>query len=357
MTIDPSLTPTDRSSVPTPPRPVDGRVSPPRSPASSLSLRPGDRLHVYVEGRSGGFYTLRVGSHLLKAGFQTDLRPGTWYYAEVVRSGSTTLFRTLEQRPATMDWAALARMHSLPQGDAESVVRAFVQSGLPLQSERLALAWLRVRSTTRLSLPERARLAAVLEDKGLLDAPTLWERAVAAASGDAGNHDRRDGGSRPRERRLAEEIPKAFEGREEADDPLQLVNHAAGRGEHWIVVPLEFEGASDFSATVKMRFPRHTEGGGASGSFIDAVLDIRDAERRWTFGLIPLGDELRVVVLAFPEDTARAKTELARVLAPLQDRLRALGADFSVRLVPSEANDGFSLDDAPDIMRAVDGSA
>ena len=354
MTIDPSIGPAGRSSVPTP-RPTDAKTLTSLSTTSSLSLRTGDRLHVYVEGRTGDLYTIRVGSHLLKAGFPTSVRPGTWYFAEVIRTGANTLFRTLEHPPTAVDWAALARLHGLP-GDAEPVLRAFVRTGLPLLSERLALAWLRVRSAFRLSVPERARLAAVLEDKRLLDSPTVWERALAAASGDAGHHDRRDSGDRPGKQTLAEEIPNAFEGREDADDPLQLVNHIAGRDEHWIVVPLAFEGAPEFSATVKMRFPRNAGAGSTPGGFIDAVLDIRNAEQRWTFGLVPMGDELRVVMLALPADTERVSADLAGDFGPLQERLRMLGADLSVLPMPASTNDGFSLDDAADIMRAVDDS-
>ncbi len=253
-------------------------------------------------------------------------------------------------------------MHGLPEGDAEAVVRAFVRSGLPLQSERLALAWLRVRSATRLSIPERARMAAILEDKGLLDSSALWQRAMAALSGDGGSRDRRKRDDRPPERHLSDEIRKAFEGRDEADDPLQIVNHSAGRDDHWVVVPLELDGTPGFSAVVKMRFPRHPIGGGVGGgavcgTFTDALLDIRDGQRRWTFGLVPSGEELRVVLLGVPSQTAGATEELDAVLAPLRDRLSALGASFSVRLVSQEANDGFSFADAPDIMRAVDSSA
>jgi hypothetical protein len=80
--------------------------------------------------------------------------------------------------------SALARSHGLNSVEGEAVLAGFIRTGLPLAPDRLQLAMRRLRSAERLTVAERARLAAILEDKGLLDSDVLWERAVEAAGGE-----------------------------------------------------------------------------------------------------------------------------------------------------------------------------
>mgnify|MGYP006290489769 CR=1 FL=1 len=339
---------------------------------------------------------MRIGTRVLTARVQGDVRPGGVYRAEVVSTGRTLVLRTLERPAERLDAGALARSHGLPSGhDSEAVIRAFVRSGLPLQAERLALALRRVRSSPRLTVAERARLAAVLEDKGLLDANAAWDRAVVGAGGGssdderggadergrgAGEHndpdrrgsdDRHDSdasdpaqdapGESPQQPAIgAAEVEGAFRAGPEADDLLQLVNHRAGRDDTWVLVPIEFGSGVDLSASVRMRL-RHPSGSAATGGaasggqprFLEAVLDVRSAGGRWTFAIHPAGGSLRVNVLATP-----GASELeAPPWSELAERLGRLGIDFDHSLMSKDSNDGFSTEESAAIIQSIDSRA
>ncbi|MFW5776757.1 MAG: hypothetical protein ACOCZB_05665 [Spirochaetota bacterium] len=370
----------------------------------SFSLRAGQTVRLLVEGRRGDALLVRIGTRVLTARVQGDVRPGGVYRAEVVSTGRTLVLRTLERPAERLDAGALARSHGLPSGpESEAVIRSFVRSGLPLQAERLALALRRVRSSPRLTVAERARLAAVLEDKGLLDANAAWDRAVVGAGGgsshderggtdergrDAGEHnepdrrgsdDRHDSdssdpapdapGNSPQEPAIgAADVEAAFRAGPEADDLLQLVNHRAGRDDTWVMVPLEFGPGVDLSASVRMRL-RHptgaaaTGGSGATGAaasgaqpyFLEAVLDVRSAGGRWTFAIHPTGGSLRVNVLAEP--TAPDGTYDAPPWSELARRLARLGIDFDHGLMSKDSNDGFSTEESAAIIESIDSRA
>lgn len=345
-------------------------------------------MRLAVEGRRGDALFVRIGTRLLQARVQGDVRPGGVYRAEVLSTGRTLVLRTLERPAERLDLPALVRAHSLPPGaDSEAVVRAFIRSGLPLQAERLALALRRVRSSQRLSVAERARLAAVLEDKGLLDAQEAWSRAIVGSGGGMadeerggpGRHDtpggkrdgdggEQDGGdaaagesdeaSAPEEQVGSGEVREAFRAGSEAGDVLQLVNHRSGRDGAWILVPIEFSGDVDLSASVRMRL-RHPSAAHASGEqprFLEAVLDVRSEGRRWTFAIHPAGESLRVNLLAAPEN-ASGGSDGEPPWNELSDRLQRIGIDFDTALMSKDSNDGFSTEESPDIIQSIDSRA
>lgn len=346
---------------------------PPRTPQSqAFSLRPGQTLRLFVESRQGETAVVRVGTHRLTARFQGDARAGHWYRVQVVRNTPTTVLRVLHN--TAQDISSLVRSYAPPGDNVDAVVRAFIRSSLALHGERLQLALRRVNSSDRLSVPERARLAAVLEGKGLLDSETVWERAIQTLSGSAGEgrggHGERGRGGREEGRDpadssesqetdddttpvLPESIRRAFTSEREATDALQLVNHTRDKGDQWIVVPLEFEGADDFSAAIKMRLPGSTT---SPASFREAVLDVRDGERRWTFALLPTETAVRVVALEAP-GTGDPGDDSGRLFASLRSRLEAIGIDFDHRPMSKDSNDGFSSEDGPTIMQGVDQEA
>ncbi len=339
---------------------------------------------------------VRIGTRVLHARVQGDVRPGGTYRAEVVSTGRTLVLRTLERPAERLDATALARAHSLPPGsDSEAVVRAFVRSGLPLQAERLALALRRVRSTLRLSVAERARLAAVLEDKGLLDAREAWDRSIVGAGGgtddgrreeESGGRDRRSSGDRRRGTSDDEvdrgkpidqaglpteanehpeggvEVSEAFRPGDHADDVLQLVNHRSGREDAWILVPIEFAEGADLHASVRMRLRHPSEPGAADepARFLEAVLDVRSGGQRWTFGIRPIGESLRVNALAAPQRAGESSPSGGGGGPPwdeLAERLQRIGIDFDLTLMSKDSNDGFSTEESADIIQSIDSRA
>lgn len=360
---------------------------------ASSSLRAGQIVRLVVEGRRGDALSVRIGTRVVRARVQGDVRPGGAYRAEVVSTGRTLVLRTLERPTEPLDAAALARAHSLPAGtDSEAVVRAFVRSGLPLQAERLALALRRIRSSQRLSVAERARLAAVLEDKGLLDAQEAWDRAVVGAGGGSadekrdgargddapsGGRDDQQGRDTPAEQADdpsdgssdaadlvigVDDLREAFRAGGEADDVLQLVNHRRGREDAWILVPIEFRGDVDLHASVRLRL-RHPSAVNAPGEpprFLEAVLDVRSEGRRWTFAIRPSGDSLRVNALASPEvaaDSPSGGTGGGPPWDELAERLRQIGIDFDHTLMSKDSNDGFSTEESVAIIQSIDSRA
>ncbi len=345
--------------------------------AYSSLLRAGDRISLYVERRVGQVLVIRVGSQLIRARLNGDVHPGNWYRATVVRPGPTLILRTTDSHPVPLDSAALARSHGLPAG-AEAVIRAFVRSGLPLHGERLALAWRRVRTSSHLTTAERARIAAVLEEKGLLDSPPAFDRAIEAAGGAHEERQRhrpsdRNVSAQESEREpaetaetvedapLADSVRLAFEHANENTDLLQLINHRAGREANWIIVPLEFADEPHFSASVKLRMPLATRDlPNTDRGFVEAILDIRDEDRRWTFGIRPVeaaGGSIRVTLLAAPSQVGGNEDELRALFSPLRERLKALETLFDLRPMSKDSNDGFSHDEGESIIRRVESSA
>lgn len=346
----------------------------------------------------------------------------------MVASGRTLVLQIVDRASERLAPAAIARSLGLPVSEeSRAAVRAFIQSGLPLHGPGLSRAIARIRSTDRLSIPERARLAAVLEGKELLDSDGLWDRLVDIAGGG----DRADEGSRrgardhhahsegeadsdeqppgeepgrptprpdagddgrapidpstrgePGERSsratddpgvlaIAKALRQALAGSERADDPVQLFNHRPGREEQWIVVPIELAGAPGFRASVRIRVPPGIASAGpergappapadeepsraARGAgFLEAVIDIRDGESRWTFALLPHGKSLRAVVLAAPGQRSTDRSSWGA----LARRLARLGIDFDLRPMSKDSNDGFSTAESDVIIRSVDSRA
>ncbi|MFW5717220.1 MAG: hypothetical protein ACOC0Y_01380 [Spirochaetota bacterium] len=370
-------------------------------------------VRVLVESQRGAETTVRIGGRVLPARIDASVRPGVWYRAEVVGSDRHLVLRTLGTTTAPVDVSSLARESGLPAATGSSIVDAFIRSGLALRPERLQLALRRAVSeyppgTKRLSLAERARLAAVLEAKGLLDSDAVWVRAVAAvggsgeedlgsdagSSGDAGERgptseqNRENEADEGREREEsdrnsgheaepdgAEEtaaaveadvvvdartIRRAFTAVRSADDPLQLLNHRQGGDDHWVIVPLEFAGVSGFHASVKIRFsqgdlsdrpagPRARE---RAPGYREAIVDVRSEDKRWTFAIEPAGGTVRVTALA---GSAEADgEEAAHAFSDLESRLARLGIAFHHALMSKDSNDGFSSRDELDILRHVD---
>lgn len=365
-------------------------------------------MDLFVEGREGRSLRVRVGSLRFTARLQGDVRPGAWYRAVVTRSGSATVFKTVERAPSPVDVSTLARSHGLNSVEGEAVLEGFIRTGLPLASDRLQLAMRRLRSAERLSVSERARLAAILEDKGLLDSDVLWERAVEAAGGEMRRDDTgrregdRDGGERtgphdddsegsgderedegdasqdPRDEpqgreapagdrggglvraapALAEGLRRIFTTESPLRHALQLINHRRGRGDQWVVVPLRFHGTDEFRASLRIRGGLEQRAGAPEQvTFREAILDVHDGDERWTFSLTNGEGRMTVTVLEVPEAVVAGDDVPSDLFLPLEEALDEHGIAFHHRLMSKDSNDGFSSQDVPAIIRSVDSRA
>ena len=273
----------------------------------------------------------------------------------------------------------LTGRHGLPPGpEASLVVRAFIRSSLPLDPAVLGRALERVRSgrAGRLDPAARARLAAVLEEKGLLASDEAWDALVDALGGDGGEEDaERDDEPSSRRRSTpdplegdaeaglsptpgpADSLPPTIDAAEafarvvrdalagsETPNILQLVNELGGSDGRWVVVPIRFAGDSAFRGSMRLWLPA---GAVTPGSLRFGVVDLTADGQRWTFGLIPEAGGFGVVALEWPEDSTTD-------FASLADRLDERDIGFRVAPLPRGANDGFSTVADPGILPAVD---
>ncbi len=248
---------------------------------------------------------------------------------------------------------------------------------MPVGEADLTRAMRRVAAESRLGLTERARLAALLVDKGLIDGDAVWDAAVDALSGrgsrDEGaagdEHGRHRSGGRDRSdgsddgstqfdldaRALAQSIREFVETPDQAGHPIHLFNHIAGR-DHWIVVPIAItESPADAAAATHARLrgslrirmtETHRSTTARSFGFEEAVIVLDCDDRRWSIGLYRDRDALSATLLDAPLDDAQ--------LGDLAERLARCGVRFRGRPAKNERPDGFSTRPGPSIIRRVD---
>ena len=331
-----------------------------QSQQSSSAFRIGKLTRVFAEHTAaGGSVVLRVGTVRVQATTLFPMRQGEWYVVrpEYVR-GQMTL-RVEQHLPRLMVPSEIARQTGLPQSDAAlNLVRAFVRTGLPLESARLQQVYRRVFGSRREDdgdSRERARLAAILERKGIPADAALIGGILgdAALTGDREQgRDRKEHRDPPEERDVREAVHNAFRLDDEARSPLQLFNHLVGAGDHWVVIPIGMKGGR--VATLRIRVPREHALGISTKSYpySEALLITEWEGERVVFAIVPSEKGVNVTLLG-----EESKAPPSGLLAELRESMERIGGTLRTAEIARESHDGFSTADAPGIIASVDSSA
>lgn len=294
----------------------------------------------------GNRVLLRLAGENLIARATVRLAPGQQLTATVGKSGTTTILRV---DPPNIEETFL-RQAGVP-GDAASsaLFRAMVRAGMPLDPGVLR----RLRGylgTNQRPSEESARLLVEAHRKGI----ALPSRAIEAF-GDLSGEPGTDSGNRPP---FDQHHPEG--GRGEAEDKgaasreatpavretvaghlRQLFNHVGNGEDHWIIVPLAFDGRTDWKGSARIRF---------------------DGEGRWQEAAIRFdtGDDPDWAIISasgrsvtlFPRRDPDQRAEKV-----LREAVGKLGfGHLSLGDVPDDF-DGFSTRYSPDIIRPIDEEA
>ncbi len=238
----------------------------------------------------------------------------------------------------------------------DDVTQAFVRSGLSLGESRLETVRRMLAGRSGLDLRSRARLLAILDEKGLLDAPTVRQAIVESLFGkdsrDDTSGDRpRDGDARHEEAseksRIdspvhtvhADHSPVA-----DAQEALQLFNHRRGAHGHWVILPLDPPEEMGFAAALAIH---HMDGRETrwTPSTDSAYLHVWRGEERVVFRLRQQDERLSIEQIAGGELSEDAE---------FQSWLTNAGATFTASTTDGVSNDGFSDEDGPVIIGQLD---
>jgi len=257
----------------------------------------------------------------------------------------------LQQPTANLGRADLPTELGLPDRAAsDAVIRAFVRTGLPLSRSSLLRALRRAeRDDNRLSVRERARLAALLEERGI-EAESAWNEMSALLGGsgeDSGNReDNQRESAKPRED-IASELSGSIRFSESGNHALQLFNHATVGDEHWIVIPYTAAGQK---GTIRLRVPTLSSDSPVGEiEFTEAIVEVRHAGARTMIYLENTDSVLSVTRVA-------GDPLPPSIVSPLRRRLEAFGVSalgLDVKTSTGEF-DGFSIKEDADILPRTD---
>ncbi|MFP4376652.1 MAG: hypothetical protein ACLFP4_06370 [Spirochaetales bacterium] len=329
-------------------------------------VRVGNTYRFLVESVKDGEGVLRLSNGaIIRARIESSFVPGRWYKAVAVREGQKVVLQQLA-RPDQSPRSAL-RSLGLPQDQiAEQVVRAFVGQHVSLDRRALQTAYRRLSHSSREQRQEKARLSAILHDKGLLDSEEVWNRLEAMVAG-PGNYSRQDDSDRKR-RRSNEELPRptyerqklvdaisaSFATTDNASDLLHIFNHVTGSDDHWVVIPLRVSENTSQYATLRLRIPKRALRGAPKREIpLDlAILDVREDNNEWTFSLRPNQSGSKELQVSLLRQTGPAPSKAQK--AAFEHALQEIGARFvgSTDDVPPVYD--FSLDKSGDIIPNAD---
>jgi hypothetical protein len=223
------------------PAPVNIVLSP--GVRSGLSLRPGDSVLVRVIKRlAGNKWAVGIRGRVLPAFSEVELAAGQRLKAQVaVRHGRVTLKVTGEAQEAIRE--LLLRQGMRPDPFLETIVKAFLGSGLSVAPERLQAAR-RLLQKLKLDPRKFARILAVVLEKGM----DLRSRGLEQLLSILGYGEQESGGKQRRRRRmspdagqLARQLQSEVEQQQgEQGSSLQVFNHLQGEHGGWVVIPFDY---------------------------------------------------------------------------------------------------------------------
>jgi hypothetical protein len=324
------------------PIPVDLKLT--LNARSELSLRSGDSVLVTVIKRlTGNKWAVGIRGRVLPAFSEVELTPGQRLRALVgIQRGRITL--RISGQAADPIQELILRQGLQPSQLVQSIVTAFLRSGLPIAPERL----LQVRQLLeRLKLEPRkfARLIAIILEKGIDPRSRGLERLLLIL----GYGEQESGGERGRGRRgpldpekLARQLQSDIESPESGEgSSLQVFNHLQGPDQTWVVIPFSysFEDSGTVYGTIRLRYDvrrqrsdrlivvvRSAQGG--KWSFV-----LKNGSRRGEAAPAP-----ELYVFGEPVDKRR-KAELNVLLQKLQN----LGVKIDDTIREDQNFDGFDL--------------
>jgi hypothetical protein len=297
----------------------------------------------------GNRVLLRLGGANLVAKATIRLSPNQSLTATVGKSGTTTVLRI---DPPNIE-QTFFRQAGVPQDAASrALFRAMVRAGMALDPEVLRRLRASLDPNTR-PTDRTARLLVEAHRKGI----ALPSRAVEAfgdLSGEAGTgsegrpsfhgqpQDR--GSGTPDKKRGDQEGPEASASPERqavAGALRQLFNHVGTGEDHWVVLPLVFDGRTDWKGSARIRFD-------AQGRWQEAAVRFDSgAQPDWAI-VSATGRSVNLFSRRDPGQQAEHK---------LREGLRKLGfLNLSLEPLPDDF-DGFSTRYSPDIIRPIDEEA
>jgi hypothetical protein len=222
------------------PVPVDLELSP--GARSELSLRPGDSVLVRViKHLAGNKWAVGIRGRVLPAFSEVELAAGQRLKAQVaVRQGRVTL--RVSGEPQDTIRALLLRQGMRPDPLLETIVKAFLSSGLSVAPERLQAAR-RLLEKMKLDPRKFSRILAVMLEKGMdLRSRGLEQLLSVLGYGEQES----DGGQRRRRRmspdagQLAKQLKSEVEQQGGEGSSLQVFNHLRAEHDGWVVIPFDY---------------------------------------------------------------------------------------------------------------------
>jgi hypothetical protein len=215
-------------------------------------------------------------------------------------------------------------------------------------------------------LDERARLLAILEEKGLGESAAAWEDLQSVVVGDDARHDHERDESRKDGRHeseasgddtdlpvaLKELVQSSVSTAEHATSALQLFNHVMGPGDHWIIIPIGLPEEVATGASLRLLIPRHdARKPSARITYQHAILQIDVPAGAWAFRIsaTKTDEPLRVALIESPGGSGLEESPQA-----LSDALSQVGAVLENMGAVATGFDGFSTEGEQVILKSTD---
>jgi hypothetical protein len=298
-------------------------------------LRPGGLVSVQVLERLGtGRWLVSVRGRTIAVAAEVELAAGERFLARVLPGPGRVALRVLQPIERAPGEAAAA----LP---ADRVAAAFLAAGLSPRPEAVQKVR-RLLERLRLPAEDFARLAAMLQDKGVdLDSPGVAALLADLGYGRGGGRRRRQAASRPSgpgelAQQLQQDLQNTGDGRTGA---LPLFNHLQPRLEQWFVIPYSY---GEISGTIRLR---------RLAPALQADRLVLATDGRWSFVLDrkEAGFRLRALCSGGPPHP-RARRGWRRLAQKLQN----LGVETDDTIRGDDGFDGFFLPGEAGPHRRVD---
>ena len=239
------------------PIPVDLKLN--LNARSELSLRSGDSVLVTVIKRlTGNKWAVGIRGRVLPARSEVELSPGQRLKAVVgIQHGRITL--KISGQPADPIQDLIVRQGLQPSQLLESIVTAFLRSGLAITPDRL-LQVRQLLEKLKLDPKKFARIIAVILEKGIDPRSRGLEQLLLLlgyGEQESGGEEGRRRGKPPEPEQLVQQLRSDIERPEGGEgSSLQVFNHLQGPEHTWVVIPISYslEGSGPIWGTIRLRY-------------------------------------------------------------------------------------------------------